>query len=114
MPRWGLLTKSMRFEWWTPYVRLGGTKEEAMENYEKQIGRGSGISTIEDLTAFHKSAAPLRPRTRRPKPEGAPLTKTELKRQATKERIRARVAASVEKHADLIAKIESRGYGLPK
>lgn len=93
--RWGLLTESMRFEWWTPYVRLGGTEAEAKENY-RQLGKGysaGGSGTPEEHAAWLKLTKPLRPKKRRPKPADAPLTKTELKRKAVRERARAKMEA---------------------
>jgi hypothetical protein len=95
--RWGVLTKSQSFEWWTPY---GPTEAEALENYRKIVAAKPAARcwTPEEIEAWHKRVVALRRPKYRRKPEGVPLTKTELKRQATKERIRAKVKASNEKH----------------
>jgi hypothetical protein len=81
----------------------GNTQEEAWANQrkaEEQAGTAGLYPplTIEWMEAVERAFP--RPKKRRPRPEGAPLTKTELKRQATKERIRARLIASNEKYGN--------------
>jgi len=54
--------------------------------------------TPEEFVAWQKSLKAIHNPKYRPKPEGAPLTKTELKRKAVRERKKARMAAWLEKH----------------
>ena len=82
----------------------GNTFEEAQANRQKaeqEQGGGTSGMTDADMADFHERLKSLpKPRKRRPRPEGAPLTKTELKRKATKERVRARLKASNAKYGN--------------
>jgi hypothetical protein len=97
--RWGLLTKSRSFYWWTPY---GATEEEAIKNRLALKANSPPPTpwTMEDLDAWNKlvRSAGMVPGRRRVKPEGAPLTKTEEKRKAAKEKRRASMQAYYAKH----------------